>query len=152
MRFANVWTQVTTGIALWLLAAFFLFVGFMKMLAPMAMLQLHHAWVADLPPVAARLIGVSEILCSLVLLLGLGFSRFVWPAAVAALLLLVNQMVAVAFHAARGELEISGLQNAVLVAALALIAFQYACNRKNQVRCLNCCGAAIPGADAVCTE
>jgi uncharacterized membrane protein YphA (DoxX/SURF4 family) len=152
MRFANVLMQVTTGIVLCLLAAFFLFVGSMKMLAPMAMLLLHHAWVAHLPPVAARLVGVSEILCSLVLLLGLGFNRFVWPAALAALILLANQMVAVAFHAARGELAISGLQNAVLVAALALIAFQYACHRKNQARRLDCCAAAIPGADAVCTE
>jgi uncharacterized membrane protein YphA (DoxX/SURF4 family) len=143
MRLVNVLMQVTTGIVLCLLAAFFLFVGSMKLLAPMAMLQLHHAWVADLPPVAARLVGVSEILGSLVLLLGLGFNRFVQPAAVAALILLANQMVAVAFHAARGELAVSSLQNAVLVAALALVAFQYACNRRHQatapglLRCSN---------------
>ncbi len=104
-----------------LLALFFLFVGGMKTAAPMAMLQLHHAWVASLPVAAARLVGVSEVLCAAIMILGLCLRRFVWWSGVAAWTLLANQIVAVFFHVLRGEIAVSGLQNLLIILALGCI-------------------------------
>ncbi len=102
-----------------LLALFFLFVGGMKTAAPMAMLQMHHAWVASLPAPAARLVGVSEILCAAIIIMGLVLRRAAWWSGVAAWLLLANQLAGVIFHVARGEVSVSGPQNLLIVLALA---------------------------------
>ncbi|AHE55119.1 hypothetical protein NX02_17205 [Sphingomonas sanxanigenens DSM 19645 = NX02] len=104
------------------LAAFFGFVGFMKMTAPMADLARHHAWVAGLAPPVARVVGASEMLCAALLLLpGLlpGRDRWIGGAAVA---LIANQCVAILFHALRGDLGGAIGQNLLLIALLGLVA------------------------------
>jgi uncharacterized membrane protein YphA (DoxX/SURF4 family) len=103
------------------LALFFLFVGGMKTAAPMAMLQLHHAWVASLPEPAARLVGISELFCAAAMILGLFLRRAVWWSGIAAWSLLANQVVAVIFHVARNEIAVSGPQNLLIVVALACV-------------------------------
>ncbi len=102
-----------------LLASFFLFVGRMKTMAPMEMLQLHHAWVASLPVQAARLVGVSELLCAATMIFGLVSRRAAWWSGAAAWLLVANQGTAVLFHVVRGEIGLSGPQKLLLVLALA---------------------------------
>ena len=94
-----------------LLAAFFLFVGFMKASAPLSELVSHGAWTVHLPEAAGRAVGVSEMALALALLAGL-----VRPVAGAwaALILIVNQIAAAAVHAASGE-SAALPQNAVLI-------------------------------------
>lgn len=102
------------------LAAFFGFVGWMKTSAPVATLAQHGAWTARIPEPLGRAVGVSEIVCAL-LLVGLlpGRTRI---GAAAALVLIANQGVAAAVHASAGEGHALP-QNAVLIAALALVAW-----------------------------
>jgi hypothetical protein len=107
-----------------LLSVFFLFVGGMKTFAPFPMLQLHHAWVADLPAEIARSVGVSEIISAAILLLGLFIRPLAWWSGIAAWSLVANQGVAVGFHAMRGEMSVSGLQNGILILALVFIGMQ----------------------------
>lgn len=103
------------------LAAFFGFVGWMKASAPLAMLAQHGAWTVRIPEPLGRIVGVSEIVCALLLLVGLlpGRARI---GGAAALVLIANQAVAAAVHASAGESEALP-QNAVLVAALAVVAW-----------------------------
>ncbi|WP_315761432.1 DoxX family protein [Sphingomonas sp. Y38-1Y] len=103
------------------LAAFFGFVGWMKASAPMAMLAQHGAWTVRVPEPLGRVVGVSEIVCALLLLVGLlpGRARI---GAASALILIANQLVAAAIHAGVGETHALP-QNGVLIAALGLIAW-----------------------------
>ncbi|MDO7833730.1 DoxX family protein [Sphingobium sp. HBC34] len=104
-----------------LLAAFFAFVGFMKATAPMADLARYHAWVAGLPEPVARIVGVSEIACAIALVMPIMLrSRGSW-AGWAAILLIVNQGIAIIFHAYRGDLAGALAQNLILIALLLLV-------------------------------
>ena len=103
------------------LAAFFGFVGWMKASAPLATLTQHGAWTVRLPEPLGRVVGVSEIACALLLLVGL-MPRRARIGAASALVLIANQGVAAAVHAGAGESHALP-QNAVLVAALALVAW-----------------------------
>ena len=116
-----------------LLAVFFLFVGGMKSLAPMPMLQLHHAWVADLPAPIARCVGVSELVCAATMILGLFLRPLAWWSGIAAWTLVANQAVAVAFHIWRGEIAVSGPQNVVLILALVFIGLHRCVPQKHDV-------------------
>ena len=118
-------TRVAMRVALWLIqflmATFFGFVGFMKAFAPMADLETWHAWVARLSPVLARGVGWSEMLCAVGLLLPGLMRRRQRLIALSALILLVNQIIAIGFHAQRGELSHALLQNLILIALLAVV-------------------------------
>ncbi len=103
------------------LAAFFGFVGWMKASAPLTTLAQHGAWTVRLPEPLGRVVGVSEIACALLLLVGL-LPRRARIGAASALVLIANQGVAAAVHAGAGESHALP-QNAVLVAALALVAW-----------------------------
>lgn len=103
------------------LAAFFAFVGYSKAFAPLAELKRYGAWTVHLPLMAGRLIGVSEMVCAL-LLLG-AFSTWGRRAAGwAAMALVVNQGFASGFHLIHGETGALP-QNAVLIMLLALTAW-----------------------------
>lgn len=103
-----------------LLAAFFAFVGYWKALGPIAALAEHHAWVAHLPDAFARTIGWSEIACAAALLApGLSATRRVAPAG--AVVLFVNQLIALGVHAMHGEAAQAAPQNLAICALLALI-------------------------------
>lgn len=104
------------------LAAFFAFVGFMKTTAPMPDLARYHAWVADLPEPVARGVGLSEMACALLLVLpGLLRWKGNWILS-AALVLALNQTIAILFHALRGDLAGALAQNLVLIGLLLIVA------------------------------
>lgn len=102
------------------LAAFFGFVGWNKAFVPLEDLARYHAWTVYLPEWLGRLVGWSEMA------LALGLLCFIVPklrrhARAAALLLIVNQLVAATVHLTHGEAAALP-QNAVLIALLALTA------------------------------
>jgi hypothetical protein len=113
--------RVLSGITCLLLAGFFAFVGYWKALGPIQGLTEHHAWVAGGPDWFARGVGWSELACAAALLgssvAGLHRAVF-WTA----LLLIVNQLVALAVHVSRSEAAAAGPQNLILIALLGLIA------------------------------
>jgi DoxX-like family len=103
-----------------LLAAFFAFVGYWKGFGPIEALAEHHAWVAGLPAWLARAVGYSEIACAAALLVPACVSTrrvALWSA----LVLIINQVVALAVHVGRGEAALAGPQNLVLIALLGLV-------------------------------
>lgn len=102
-----------------LLAAFFGFVGYHKSFAPLAELAQHRVWTLALPAWAGRLVGASELLLAGALLAML-LPRFRAWAALAAALLIVNQLAAAGVHWSRGEGDALP-QNVVLIVLLALV-------------------------------
>ena len=102
-----------------LLAAFFAFVGYHKAFAPLAVLEQDRVWSLGLPEWAGRLVGWSELLLAAILL-GLAVPRLRIWAAVAAAVLIANQLAAAAVHWSRGEADALP-QNVVLVALLVLV-------------------------------
>ena len=112
---------LTVGVALVaaVLAAFFAFVGYHKAFSPLAELAQHRVWTLALPEWAGRIVGGSELLCA-ILLLGYGVACTRMWAAAGALALIVNQLVAAAVHASRGEADAMP-QNAILIGLLALV-------------------------------
>ena len=113
--------RILSWIACLLLGAFFAFVGYWKAFGPIHALAEHHAWVAGWPAWFARTVGWSELLCAAVLIasaLG-GLPRVAfWTA----LVLIINQLTALAVHVSRSEAAAAGLQNLVILAVLGLIA------------------------------
>jgi hypothetical protein len=118
----NTTLRVLSRIACLLLAAFFAFVGYWKALGPIEALAEHHAWVAGWPDWLARTVGWSELVCAAALvasaLAGLSNAVF-WTV----LVLIVNQVAALAVHVSRSEAAAAGPQNLVIIALLGLIAF-----------------------------
>jgi hypothetical protein len=113
--------RVLSRIACLLLGAFFAFVGYWKALGPIEALTEHHAWVAGWPDWFARMVGWSELACAAALIAASVSGRSslaFWTA----LVLIVNQLVALAVHTSRGEAAAAGPQNLVLLAVLGLIA------------------------------
>jgi hypothetical protein len=113
--------RVLSRIACLLLGVFFAFVGYWKAFGPIQALAEHHAWVAGWPDWFARTVGWSELACAAALiassLAGLRGVAF-WTA----LVLIVNQLTALAVHVSRSEAAAAGPQNLVILAALGLIA------------------------------
>jgi hypothetical protein len=104
-----------------LVAAFFAFVGYNKAFASLADLTRYGAWTIWLPDVLGRLVGWSEMLCAAGLLCVFS-ARVRNLARVAAIVLIVNQLLAAAVHAAHGETGALP-QNALLIALLGLVAW-----------------------------
>ena len=114
--------NVLSRLACLLLAAFFAFVGYWKAFGSIEALAAHHAWVAGWPAWFARAVGLSELACAVAMVASaaIGSQRLAgWTA----LVLIANQLVALAVHAWRGEAGSAGPQNLVLIALLALVAF-----------------------------
>jgi hypothetical protein len=103
-----------------LLAAFFAFVGYWKALGPIDALAEHHAWVAGLPVWFARAVGWSELACAAALVVSI-LGKLRRLATATAIVLIVNQLVALGVHLARGEAAAAGPQNLVLIALLAYV-------------------------------
>jgi DoxX-like family len=103
------------------LAAFFGFVGWNKAFAPLEDLARYHAWTVYLPEWLGRLVGWSEMVLALGLLLILVPARRSL-ARIAALALIANQLCAAAVHALHGETAALP-QNALLIALLTLAAW-----------------------------
>jgi hypothetical protein len=114
--------RVLSRIACLLLAAFFAFVGYWKAFGPIEALVEHHAWVAGWPDWFARAVGWSELACAAALV-GSSFAGLSSAVFWTALVLIVNQLAALAVHVSRSEAAAAGPQNLVILAVLGLIAF-----------------------------
>lgn len=96
------------------IAAFTLFVGYNKALAPMQVLVEHLAWTTHLPEPLGRAIGWVEVATSLVLLLSIVLPRLKRAGLLAAAVIAFNHSVAVLVHIGAAEWSTLG-QSAVLV-------------------------------------
>ena len=120
-RGVPVWRQVAVALPGLPIAAFFGFVGWNKAFAPMAELQMHHAWTVHVPWWIGRPMGWAEMAAAFGLAVGL--APRAWPVTrLAALALIANQIAAAWVHVRNGEAVALG-QNLILVLALGLIAF-----------------------------
>ena len=114
------------NIALWILQAIgtlaFLMTGTSKLVLPREKLRERVGWVADLPPVQVKLIGLAEFFGALGLVLPQLLGIFPILGAVAAAALFVLMLGAVASHLARGEAAKSApaIILALLVALIAI--------------------------------
>jgi hypothetical protein len=113
--------RVLSRIACLLLGAFFAFVGYWKAFGPVQALAEHHAWVAGWPGWFARTIGWSELLCAAALIAS-ALAALRGVAFWTALVLIINQLTALAVHVSRSEAAVAGPQNLVILAVLGLIA------------------------------
>jgi len=113
--------RVLSRIACLLLGAFFAFVGYWKAFGSIEALAEHRAWVAGWPTWFARTIGWSE-LASAAALIASSLARLSGLAFWTALVLIVNQLAALAVHISRSEAAAAGPQNLVILAVLGLIA------------------------------
>lgn len=105
-----------------LLALAFAFFGYSKAFAPLTVLAEHHAWTTALPRVAGRLVGITELVAALALLLGATRARWGALATGAAAYLVANQACAALVHAGRGETAALP-QNALLVGLALIVIF-----------------------------
>ncbi len=114
------------NIALWILQAIgtlaFLMTGTSKLVLPREKLRERVGWVADLPPVQVKLIGLAEFFGALGLVLPQLLGIFPILGAVAAAALFVLMLGAVGSHFARGEAAKTApaLILALLVALIAI--------------------------------
>ncbi len=99
-----------------LLAVFFGFVGWNKAFASLDDLARYGSWTVHLPETLGRLVGWSEMLCAAGLLAGLS-RKGRQIVAIAALALVLNQLVAAIIHALHNE-HAALPQNGVLIALL----------------------------------
>lgn len=102
------------------LALFFAFVGWNKAFASLADLARHGSWTVHLPEWLGRIVGWSEMLLALGLMAGLARPRRSL-AAISALALVANQLVAAFVHFTHGETAALS-QNFVLILLLTLVA------------------------------
>jgi len=103
-----------------LLALFFAFVGWNKAFASLADLARHGSWTIHLPTWLGRVVGWSEMLLALGLVAGLSPARRA-IAAISALALVANQLVAAFVHFSHAE-KAALPQNFVLILMLTLVA------------------------------
>jgi DoxX-like family len=111
-------------IALWiaqlLLAAAYGLFGSMKATQPLDQLAAMMKWIPDFSPLFVRTLGIVEILGAIGLILP-SLTR-IQPrlTVIAALCILVHQLIAVALHVSKGETGLLGL-NIVLIALAVFI-------------------------------
>jgi hypothetical protein len=111
------------NIALWLthalLAAFFVYAGFTKLATPAAELAQMIPWTAELPSLVL-VTGLVDVLGGLVILLPALARIRPRLTVLAAIGLLVLQVLALGFHAMRGEMMVIPM-NIVLIALVAFV-------------------------------
>jgi uncharacterized membrane protein YphA (DoxX/SURF4 family) len=109
------WLNIVLWVAQVVLAALYLFVGFMKTTQPIPALAGMMVWPGDVSPFLVRLVGVAELAGGLGLILPALFRILpgLTPLAAAALSLL--QILAMVFHLVRGEVAEAWPINIVLL-------------------------------------
>ena len=116
-------------VALWvvagLLAALYLLVGCVKLLRGRALAE-RMAWVAAVPDVGVRFIGLCEVLGSLGLVLPQATGRIVWLAPLAAAGLTLLQLLAILVHVRRGETQQITVNVVLMVLALVVAVGRFA--------------------------
>ena len=86
-----------------MLALLYGLVGVMKTTQPIARLASMIVWPADVPAGFVRFIGISEALAALGMVLPVVTGILPWLTPLAAICLSVIQVLAIGFHARRGE-------------------------------------------------
>lgn len=110
--------RLAAALVMILLAAFFGFVGFNKVVDTIAELTRYGSWTIWIPNWLGRTVGWTELACALLLLVGLA-RRSVGR--LGAVILIVNQIFAAAVHAAHWELGALP-QNLILILLLVFVA------------------------------
>ncbi len=117
----------TLNVALWvvqiLLAALYGLAGAMKLTLPIPQLAHMMRWPGDVPEALVRFIGFSELAGALGLLLPAALRILPWLTPLAALGLVTIQVLAIPFHAMRGELPMVLPVNLTLLALAAFVAW-----------------------------
>jgi hypothetical protein len=117
-----------TSLNLWLwaaqivLAALYLLAGGMKATRPITELAKRMGWPAQYPRLT-RFIGIAEVLGAIGLILPMLTGILPWLTTLAAVALVVVQVLAIGFHAQRGETSKSLPMNLVLLALAILVAW-----------------------------
>lgn len=101
-----------------LLAAMFLMAGFMKLTAPVDKLSEMMPWVNDFSETAVRLIGLSELLGGIGLVLPALLRIQPGLTPLAALGIALIMVLAAVYHISKGETKVIGIN--VVIAAVAL--------------------------------
>ena len=113
----NFWLWAAAG----LLAVLYLMAGFMKATQPIDKLAAQMKWPAELPKLT-RFVGWSEVLGAIGLILPLLTGILAWLTPLAAICLVVVQVLAIGFHMMRKEVTIIPF-NVVLLALAAFVAW-----------------------------
>lgn len=103
------------------LAVLYLMAGGMKATQPIDKLAAQMKWPADYPRLT-RFVGVSEVLGAIGLILPLATGILAWLTPLAAIALVVVQVLAIGFHLMRKEAQIVPF-NIVLLALAAFVAW-----------------------------
>jgi len=115
---------VVTSLDFWLwagaalLALVYLASGLMKATRPIPVLAQMMRWPGDYPAPFVRFIGIVDVLGGLGLVLPLASGILVWLSPVAALCLVLLQVLAIGFHLMRREAVILPVNVLLLVLAL----------------------------------
>ncbi|MEO6395376.1 MAG: DoxX family protein [Devosia sp.] len=111
---------------LWAAAALLCFAyvmaGFMKATRPIPALAEMMKWPGDYPPRFTRFIGMVDLLGGIGIVLPLATGILAWLSPVAAICLVVLQVLAIGFHLKRGETQVVPA-NIVLLLLAAFVAW-----------------------------
>lgn len=125
IQITNLMTTKNWNTALWTaqasMAALFGMAGLMKSTAPISELRMMIPWVADAPALA-RVVGVSELLGAIALLLPSLLRIRPMVTILAARMLGLVMISAMAFHIVRGEYPMLGV-NMLFLAVMLFIAY-----------------------------
>jgi hypothetical protein len=105
-----------------LLALAYLFAGFLKAFRPLDEVAKSITWVPALPPALVRFIGAAELLGAIGLIVPAAARVLVWLTPLAAVSLVVLQVLAIGFHVSRRETNQLAV-NVVLLLLAAVVAY-----------------------------
>lgn len=100
------------------LALFYLLAGVMKLTRPIPALAQMWKWPGDYPAPFVRFVGAIDLLGGLGIVLPLATGILVWLSALAAICLVVLQVLAIGFHLMRGEGKVVPLNVVLLLLAI----------------------------------
>jgi hypothetical protein len=106
-----------------LLALLYGAVAVMKTTQPIPVLAKAIAWPGDVPPAFVRFVGISEGLAAIGMLAPILTGLLPWLTPLAALCLSAIQILAIGFHAVRGETKKTPAMNLVLLALSSFVAW-----------------------------
>lgn len=109
----NFWLWAATAV----LALLYLMAGTMKATRPIPMLAGMMRWPGDVPAGFVRFVGISEVLGAIGLVLPLVTGIMTFLAPVAAICLSIIQILAIGFHARRGETRQTLILNLLFLSA-----------------------------------
>lgn len=110
----NFWLWVAAAI----LGCLHIMAGAMKATRPIPVLAQMMKWPGDFPAPFVRFIGTVDLLGGLGVVLPLATGVLVWLSPIAALCLVLLQLLAIGFHLKRGELQVLPMNVVLLLLAV----------------------------------